>query len=62
MYLSERLANSNQEQVAFMVTLCHDEWLEEEQQGLTEGDFESWLTFIGDCAVKMSIPRQRLET
>lgn len=57
MYLREVM--SNQEQLAFMVTLCHEEWISEEIAGVSESNFDGWLSFIGQLAVELSVPEQR---
>lgn len=58
MFLRESMERS--EQLAFMVTLCHDEWLEQEQAGMAEYNFDEWIPFIGELAVQMSVPDQRV--
>ena len=58
MYLHENVMDT-QEQLAFMVTLVHDEYVEEVINGHEKGDFDSWLLFIGQLAVEMSVPEPR---
>lgn len=55
MYLRETMTNS--EQVAYLVTLAHDEWLEAEMRGQEEYNFDDYLPFIGWCAVKICAER-----
>lgn len=57
MYLRESMEIG--EQLAFMVTLAHDEWIEQEQRGMAEYNFDEWLPFIGQLAIQMMAPEQR---
>lgn len=54
MFLRESMELS--EQLAFMVTLAHDEWIEQEQRGQAEYNFDEWLPFIGQLAIQMMAP------
>ena len=49
-----RQVMENTEQLAFMVTLCHEEWIEQEQRGMAEYNFDEWLPFIGQIALQIS--------
>jgi hypothetical protein len=51
MYLRESMGHA--EQLAFLVTLAHNEWVESEERGMEEYNFDSWLPFIGECALKI---------
>lgn len=45
------------EQVAYLITLGHDEYLEEVIAGY-ESDYGDWMQFMGQCVVKLMVPRQ----
>jgi hypothetical protein len=57
MYLRDHMETV--EQLAFMVTLCHDEWLEQEQAGMAEYNFDEWLPFIGQLALQIASVKPR---
>ena len=44
----------NTEQLAFMIGLCHHEWIEQEERGMAEYNFDEWLPFIGQIALQIS--------
>lgn len=51
MYLRESMETA--EQLAYMVTLCHDEWVAQEEAGMAEYNFDEWLPYIGQLAVQI---------
>lgn len=57
MFLRESM--TNQEQLAFLVTLSHNEWQEQDNRGMTEYLFDEWLPFIGQLAVQICNVQQR---
>ncbi|MDL2342344.1 MAG: hypothetical protein QFB87_04685 [Patescibacteria group bacterium] len=64
MFLRESMEADNREQIAYLVTLAHDEYLELLMADRLEPrneEFDDWLSFIGWAAVKMSVPNQRQE-
>lgn len=56
MHLPERTM-SNSEQVAYLVTLCHEEWLSAELRGQEEYNFDEYLGFIAWAATRISSER-----
>lgn len=50
---------TNAEQCAFLVTLSHNEWIEQENRGMAEYNFDEWLPFIGQLAVQICVPEPR---
>lgn len=57
MLLKEKL--TSKDQIANLVNLAHDEFLECVIAGHEE-DYESWALFIGEMTVKLLIPEQRV--
>ena len=51
-FLRETMENT--EQLAFMIGLCHHEWIEQEERGMAEYNFDEWLPFIGQIALQIS--------
>ena len=42
------------EQLALMVTLCHNEWQDQEERGMAEYNFDEWLPYIGQLALQIT--------
>jgi len=57
MFLRESMSNA--EQLAYLVTLSHNEWIGQEEAGMAEYNFDEWLPFIGQVALQICVPDQR---
>lgn len=56
MFLRESMSHA--EQLAYMVTVCHNEWVEQEERGMAEYNFDEWLPFIGALALQITGVRE----